>query len=133
MKEISETETPRAGRAVIADPPGDATTLTLYSADTALAELLLGPAECVALASVATRTGVGIESGSATRRAADSFSAMSGSSASQSARTKRRSTRGWRRPRVSSTSIPWTAAELPPGRCATERTRAPAPTVAATH
>ena len=40
--------TPVAGRAVVADPPGG---VTLYSADKALAELQLGPAEAVALAS----------------------------------------------------------------------------------
>ena len=42
---------PRAGRAVVADPPGGSTTLTMYFADKALAELPLGPAEAVALAS----------------------------------------------------------------------------------
>ena len=40
-----------AGRAVISDPPGGVTTIALYSADNALAELQLGPAEAVALAS----------------------------------------------------------------------------------
>ena len=43
--------TPIAGRGVVSDPPGSPTTLTLYAADQALAELQLGPAEAVALAS----------------------------------------------------------------------------------
>ncbi len=42
---------PVAGRAVISDPPGSPSMLTLYSADQALAELQLAPAEAVALAS----------------------------------------------------------------------------------
>ncbi len=46
-----ETPTPRAGRAAISDPPGAPSMLTLYSADEALAELQLAPAEALALAS----------------------------------------------------------------------------------
>ena len=51
MTDTSDKPIPKAGRAVIADPPGAATTLTMYSGDVALAELAIGPAECVALAS----------------------------------------------------------------------------------
>jgi len=40
-----------ATSAVVADPPGEPTTLTLYAEDSALASITLGPAECVALAS----------------------------------------------------------------------------------
>ena len=43
--------TPVAGRAVIADPPGAPTVLTLYAGDQALASLELAPSEAVALAS----------------------------------------------------------------------------------
>ncbi len=43
--------TPVAGRGVVSDPPGGSTTLTMYAADRALAQLPLGPAEAVALAS----------------------------------------------------------------------------------
>ncbi len=42
---------PRAGRAVVSDPPGAPSMLTLYTGDHALAELQLAPAEAVALAS----------------------------------------------------------------------------------
>ena len=42
---------PRAGRAVISDPPGSPSMLMLYTGDEALAEMQLGPAEAVALAS----------------------------------------------------------------------------------
>ena len=42
---------PVAGRAVVSDPPGAPSILTLYTGDQALAELQLGPAEAVALAS----------------------------------------------------------------------------------
>ena len=42
---------PIAGRGVVSDPPGASTLLTLYTGDQALAELPLGPAEAVALAS----------------------------------------------------------------------------------
>ena len=45
-----DNTTPRAGRAVVSDPPGAPSMLTLYTADQALAELQLGPAEAVALA-----------------------------------------------------------------------------------
>jgi hypothetical protein len=40
-----------ATRAVVADPPGEPTTLTLYNEDGGLASIMLGPAECIALAS----------------------------------------------------------------------------------
>jgi hypothetical protein len=40
-----------ATRAVIADPPGEPTGLTLYSDNGPVASITLGPAECVALAS----------------------------------------------------------------------------------
>ena len=40
-----------AGRAVVSDPPGAPSMLTLYAGDQALAELQLAPAEAVALAS----------------------------------------------------------------------------------
>ena len=43
---------PVAGRAVVSDPPGSPSMLTLYASDQALAELQLGPAEAVALASI---------------------------------------------------------------------------------
>ncbi len=42
---------PVAGHAVISDPPGSPSMLTLYSADVALASLELAPSEAVALAS----------------------------------------------------------------------------------
>ena len=42
---------PVAGRGVVSDPAGASTLLTLYTGDQALAELPLGPAEAVALAS----------------------------------------------------------------------------------
>lgn len=42
---------PIAGRAVISDPPGSPSMLTLYTGDEALAEMQLGPAEVVSLAS----------------------------------------------------------------------------------
>ena len=42
---------PVAGRGIVSDPPGGSTTLTMYFADKALAELQIGPAEAVALAS----------------------------------------------------------------------------------
>lgn len=40
-----------ATRAVVADPPGEPTTVTLLGESGALAILALGPAECIALAS----------------------------------------------------------------------------------
>ncbi len=39
------------GRAEISDPPGEAMTLTLFAGEKALAELQIGPAEAIALAS----------------------------------------------------------------------------------
>ncbi len=42
---------PVAGRAVVSDPPGSPSMLTLYSAGQALATLELAPAEAVVLAS----------------------------------------------------------------------------------
>ena len=42
---------PIAGRAVISDPPGSPSMLTLFTGDEALAEMQLGPAEAVSLAS----------------------------------------------------------------------------------
>jgi ethanolamine utilization microcompartment shell protein EutS len=42
---------PRATRAVVADPPGQPATLTLYDDAGALGSVELGPAEAVALAS----------------------------------------------------------------------------------
>ena len=46
-----DTPTPRAGRAVVSDPPGAPSMLTLHTSDQALASLELAPSECVALAS----------------------------------------------------------------------------------
>jgi hypothetical protein len=40
-----------ATRAIVADPPGEPTTLTIYDEDGGLASIVLGPAECIALAS----------------------------------------------------------------------------------
>ncbi len=42
---------PVAGRAVVSDPPGAPSMLTMYAGDQALASLELAPSECVALAS----------------------------------------------------------------------------------
>ncbi len=42
---------PVAGRAVVTDPPGAPSTLTMYAGDQALAALELAPSEAVALAS----------------------------------------------------------------------------------
>lgn len=42
---------PSATRAVVADPPGEPTTLTMHDESGAIATLTLGPAECIALAS----------------------------------------------------------------------------------
>ena len=43
-------DTPRAGRAIISNPPGEMPVLTLYRAADALALVDLDPATCVALA-----------------------------------------------------------------------------------
>ena len=48
---IQADPAPIAGRAVVADRPGASMILTMYAADEALAEMQLGPAEAVALAS----------------------------------------------------------------------------------
>jgi ethanolamine utilization microcompartment shell protein EutS len=45
------TPSPRATRAVVADPPGQPTTLTLYDDAGALGAIILGPGDAVALAS----------------------------------------------------------------------------------
>lgn len=45
------TPSPRATRAVVADPPGEPATLTLYDDAGALGSIALGPADAVALAS----------------------------------------------------------------------------------
>ena len=42
---------PIAGRGVVSDPPGASTMLTMCAGERALAQLPLGPAEAVALAS----------------------------------------------------------------------------------
>ena len=41
---------PRATTAAVVDSPGEPTTLTLYGSAGAVAAIVLGPAECVALA-----------------------------------------------------------------------------------
>lgn len=51
MTESRTTGTTIATRAVVSDPPGQPATLTFYDDDGPLGSIVLGPAECLALAS----------------------------------------------------------------------------------